>query len=225
MALRNSYPRFPHRGLRLITGPTVEPVVAAELRNFLKTDAATLGDSEADLLISQARNFLEEESGIAFNTQTWEVAFDTWPGHAEPWWDGVRELPVTELYSGPARAIELPRYPLIALTSVKTYSENSTETVVVVADTFNVDVVSRPGRMSLKQGLTWPIATREINAIVMQFTAGFGPLSTDIPAILRSAVLNLAGYYHDHQGECDMRQAAKMSGAMDMLSSYRVARL
>lgn len=219
MALRAIPPLFEHKGSRRVTAPALEPVQPEELRTFLKEDVSEFGDSEATRLIQMARNFIEELTGIAFIEQTWELLLDRWPGYGEPWWDGVREGHIGEL-RGKARPIELPRYPLISINAVTTYDISDAETVVPVAQTFNIDTVSRPGRMSLKAGQVWPVATRGFDAVRILYTAGFGDVAGDVPPVLRDAVLLTAAYYYNHRGECDMADAWKKSGAAPSVSLY-----
>lgn len=221
MALRPAIPQFTHRGNRRVSGPAAEPVTAAEFRTFVKADVGVVSDAEANSYITQAREFIEEIEGIAFVNETWRLSLDNWPGYIEPWWDGVREMAVTELTSGRPRVLYFPRYPLSSVSSVKTYDEASNETTVTINQVFDVDTESRPGRLGLKFGQTWPTATRPINAIQIDYVAGFGAAATDVPVGLRAAVLNLAGYYYEHRGECDMRTAYMKSGASDVLAAYR----
>jgi uncharacterized phiE125 gp8 family phage protein len=51
-----------------------------------------------------------------------------------------------------------------------------------------VDRVSRPGYVVPASGKAWP-ATREINAVVIDFTAGFGPDATSTPDCARLYIL------------------------------------
>jgi hypothetical protein len=219
MSLRQPAPTFDFRGHRLITAPAVEPVSADELRTMLKEDVSELGDSEAERLIASARQFVEEITGIALITQEWEMTLDRWPGYGEPWWDGVREGHVSQL-KGRAKPVTLPRYPLQSVDSVKTYDLGDTETTITVSTVFNVDLAARPGRMHLKAGQTWPIATRDFDAIHIGYTAGFGDAPADVPPVLRDAVLLLAAYHYNHRGECDMSEAWKKSGVAASASLY-----
>lgn len=219
MALRPPAPTFDFRAHRLVTAPAVEPVSADELRTMLKEDVSELGDSEAERLIASARQFIEELSGIALITQTWELVLDRWPGYGEPWWDGVREGHISEL-RGNAKPVALPRYPLQSVNAVSTFDLNDAETVVSVSAVFNIDLAARPGRMHLKAGQTWPIATRNFDAIRVRYTAGFGDAPADVPPVLRDAVLMLAAYHYNHRGECDMSEAWKKSGTASSVSLY-----
>lgn len=220
MSLRSNSPEFPHRGNRQITAPAIEPVTATELRTELRTDSTSMPDAEANGIIAQARNMIEEMSGLALINQTWRLTLDQWPGYIEPWWDGVRQTSVTELLGGRPRTITFPRYPLSAVSAVRTYNEAGTPTTQTIATYFIVDIESRPGRMGLKTGQLWPTASQAINAIQIDYVAGFGTAAADVPPVLRAAVLILAAYYYDHRGECDMRMAYAKSGAGDSVLAY-----
>lgn len=213
MALRPSVAQHPGRGNRLVTAPAVEPVTATELRTQLKRTGDELPDAEAETLITEARQFIEEYSGLALITQTWRLTMDGWPGYVEPWWDGVREMAISALATGNPITLVFPRYPLSAVSSVKTYDEDDAETVVSISSTFNIDTEQRPGRMRLKPGQVWPSATRGFNAVQIDYVAGFGAAAGNVPVSLRGAVLSLAAYYYDHRGECDMTEAFCKSGA------------
>lgn len=222
MAIRPPLTFFTDRGNRLVTAPAAEPVTAAELRTQLKRTGDELPDSEATLLIEEARQFIENYSGLALINQTWRLMLDAWPGYVEPWWDGVREMSITELSGGRPLTLEFPRYPLSSLTSVKTYDEADVETNVNISTTFNVDTERRPGRLGLKPGKTWPMATRGFNAVQIDYVAGFGSAASNVPASLRAAVLSLASYYYDHRGECDMTEAFAKSGSADLVRMHMI---
>lgn len=224
MALRHKTFLTDYRGHIRTVEPAAEPVLAEELRTFLKESFDVLQDTEAEFYIQQAREYLEELTGLAFITQTWQLALDKWPGYIEPWWDGVRELPVTELTAGRPRSLTLPRYPLQSISSVTTYDEAGTSATPSVATYFDIDTVSRPGRLSLKFGQQWPLATRPTNAITINYVAGFGDDLGDVPAVIRGAVLHMAGYLYQHRGECDMREAAAKSGATDLVGMFKTGR-
>ena len=223
MCLRPRVPSAQYRGHVLVTGPTVEPVSAAELRSFLVESADALPDAEANALIKEARNLIEEMTGIAFIQQDWRLALDHWPSGRGQWWDGVREGVISDLHGQPA-TLHLPRYPLQSVQSVTVYDGNGAASTVDVGVTFDVDVYQSPGRLSLKLGATWPIALRPTNAIEIVYRAGYGATSGTVPAILARAVKQVAAYLYSHKGDdCDMGDA--MAAAGTLLDAYRVARI
>jgi len=224
MSLRAPYPLHQHRGSVLVTAPTTEPVTAAELLLHVREDAANFRDALS--YVKDARQDIENRSGLAFLTQSWRVALDRWPTGGEAWWDGVRDGSINELYGAHAqRSIELPKWPLASITSVTVYDEDSTSTAVTVANVFDVDAYSRPGRMTLKRGATWPVALRASNAIEIVYVAGYTS-AANVPAPMKRAVKQLAAYLYSHRGDdCNPDEAYSASGAESIMASYKPARL
>jgi hypothetical protein len=223
MSLRPRVPSAQYRGHVLVTGPSVEPVTAAELRAFLVESEPSLPDGEADALIKEARNLIEEMTGIAFLRQDWRLALDHWPSGRGQWWDGAREGAISDLHGQPA-TLPMPRYPLISVQSVTVYDGNGASAVVDLGATFDVDVYQKPGRLALKLGATWPIALRPTNAIEIVYRAGFGDTAGTVPPVLARAVKQVAAYLYAHKGDdCDMGDALAAAGSL--LDAYKVTRL
>lgn len=215
-----------YRGHVQTTAPAAEPVTPTEMRSYLRETTSGLSDAAADDLIAEARELIENNTGLSLITQGWTLALDRWPnGSKEPWWDGVMQGAISELYNGQyATSLSMPRYPLQAVDSVTVYDEDSDATSVTVATTFDVDTYSTPGRMTLRSGKTWPVALRANNAIIIVYTSGYGDASTDVPAGLRRAVKQVAAYLHTHRGdECDMGDALAAAGSI--LDQYKVRRI
>lgn len=226
MSLRLPVHLYQYQGSELVTGPAIEPVTLEEMRQHLRIDDEDEHEYLLDL-ISEAREEIEQASGLTLINQTWRLAIDRWPAGRQEWWDGVREGHINQLY-GPNGSTDLflPKYPLVSVNSVKVYDEDSNESTVNIAQTFDVDAIQRPGRMSLKVGAAWPVALRASNAIVIEYTAGYGSASTDVPAPLRRAVKVLAAYLFSHRGDgCDPVEAMRMSGAAAVVNRYRTARI
>lgn len=223
MSLRAPLSLSQHRGLVIVTAATSEPVTAAELRAHVREEPETFPDAGA--YVTDARQDIENRSGLAFLTQTWRLALDRWPTSGEAWWDGVRDGSIADLYGTAQRSIEMPKWPLASITSVTVYDEASNATAVTVANMFDVDLYSRPGRMTLKRGQTWPVALRAANAIEIVFVAGY-PTAAGVPSPMKRAVKQLAAYNYAHSGDdCTPDEAYAASGAASILAQYKPARL
>lgn len=224
MALRPAIRLYQHRGNVRTVAPASEPVTAAELRDHLRETATSLPDADADALITSAREMIEENTGLALITQTWRLSRDDWPGGAaSPWWDGVRTGTLAEFHRGDLDVI-LPRYPLQSVSSVTTYADGGASTSVTVASVFDVDSYSKPGRMALRTGATWPTATRAANAIEVVYVSGYGASASDVPSALRRAVMQVAAALYAGRGDgCEVHNPLAAAGAL--LAQYRVARL
>jgi uncharacterized phiE125 gp8 family phage protein len=110
-------------GLQLIAAPSSEPVSLDEAKEHLRVDH---NDEDALILrlIKSARETAESLTGRAFVTQSWKLWRDGWPA---------------------ARAIEIPKPPLAAVTAVTAVSRSGTESVLS-SDAYIVDSASVPGR-------------------------------------------------------------------------------
>ena len=226
MSLRAAVPLYQFRGSVITSAPASEPVTAAELRTHLRTDSTELPDAEANALITDARTEIENMTGIAFITQSWRLSLDRWPAGGEAWWDGVREMSITELYNrNTYQSVALPRYPLSSVTSVTVYDEDSNSTAITVANVFDVDTYQTPGRMTLKRGQTWPVALRANDAIQIVYVAGYANAGA-VPSPMKRAVKQLAAFLYAHRGDdCDPSQAYEDSGAAGIMAQYKVARV
>jgi uncharacterized phiE125 gp8 family phage protein len=201
-------------------------VTASELRTHLRTDSTELPDAEANALITDARTEIENMTALAFITQSWRLALDRWPAGGEAWWDGVREMSITELYrTSTIQSITMPRWPLASITSITTYDEASAATSITVANVFDIDTYRTPGRITLKRGQTWPVALRASNAIEIVYVAGYANAAA-VPSPMKRAVKKLAAFLYAHRGDdCDPSQAYVDSGAQAIMAQYKVARI
>lgn len=225
MALRRARRIHDYRGNRLQTAPAAEPITLSELKTHLRIDGTT-EDGYLTALIEEARQEIEDATGIAFISQTWLLTLDRWPGAREEWWDGEREGHVDILYGGNRQnyaSVRLPRYPLEAIDGINVYDEDGNASAVTVANVFDVDTEQLRGRMTIKRGATWPIALRANNAIEITYEVGFGASATDVPAPLKRAVRQMAAYMYEHRGDgCEPKDAFTVSGAKNILDRYRV---
>ena len=222
MSLRPTVSLYQDRGHVIQAGPATEPVTADELRAQLVEGVAGLPDTEANDLIAQAREMIEEATGLALITQTWLLALDRWPSGQETWWDGMRQGAIADL-TGPRRELKLPRYPLQSITSVTVYDEAGNASAVTVANTFDVDTYRKPGRLTLKNGATWPVALRNSNAIEIVYVSGYGNAG-DVPAALKRAVKQAAAHLYTHRGD-DCCEVDALGAVTGILALYKVARL
>lgn len=224
MSLRPSISLHQHRGHVRTVAPVAEPVTADELRAQLAETTGGLPDTQAEALIAEARELIEEMTGLALMPQTWRLALDHWPAGQELWWDGTRQGAIGDMHApGSLRAVELPRYPLASITSVTVYDEASNPASVNVAATFDVDLYRRPGRMVLRSGATWPVALRGSNAIEVLYVAGYASAAA-VPALLKRAVKQVAAYLHSHYGD-DCQPEDALGAARGLLDAYTVKRL
>jgi len=223
MALRNPVNYRQYRGHQRVTGPDTEPVTADEVKEQLELDTSdTSIDTRLELYIAAAREQAEAVTGLALITQTWKLTLDHWPNAGEPWWDGVRQGAITDLYHhGRPSDILLPRYPLQSVDSVTADGDN-----VTVADTFIEDTQQQPGRLVIKRGAAWPVVLDNANGVEIEYTAGYGDNASDVHATIRLALIQMAAHMFEHRGDgCTSEDAYRKSGAKAMLDRYKAYEL
>lgn len=208
---------------RLKIGPGAEPVTVSELKTHLRI-SGTAEDVYLGNTLTAGRLQLENYLGIAFLPQTWQLTFDNWPSYqTENWWSGVREGPIT-MFDGGSREVSFPRFPLASITSITTYDEEDTPTDVTTSDLFYTDLESRPGRLRLKSGRTWPTATRNTAAIEILYVAGFADAAS-VPENWKHGLLLFASFLYQNRGDCPASYALVKSGAFSLFEASTQVRI
>jgi uncharacterized phiE125 gp8 family phage protein len=185
--------------LQLITPPLVEPVTLEDARLHLKVDTSD-DDALITRLITAARARAEWHTGRALNTQWWILWLDCWPQR------GV---------------IDIPLPPLQSVASITIYAPDDSASMLDPA-TYQVDAVSAPARLTLKSTVSRSDNLREIDAVAVAFTAGYGDVSDDIPAGFRAAILELIAFLYEHRGEAP---AELPIDVLALLSPFRLFHL
>lgn len=202
--------------LRIKTAPATEPISLAEAKLFLRIDDSS-EDALIETFIAAAREMAENFTLRAFITQTWIMNLDEIPsGMSSDFWDGtITGHAATAIRNGNS-AITIPRPPLRAINSLKTYNDANVSTVFPAAE-YDVDQNSEPGRMILRSGSSWPTDLRPGNGVEIEFEAGYGD-ATKVPKAIKMAIyMILAKVYECRGSGADMPEIAKK-----MLQPYRV---
>ncbi|MCH8157796.1 MAG: hypothetical protein IID18_08635, partial [Nitrospinae bacterium] len=124
----------------------------------------------------------------------------------------------------------------ISVNFLKTYDTASTA-ATFDASRYYVDSASEPGRIALNSGETWPAGPfREVNAVEIEFVAGYGAADTDILAIHREALAETVKYFYSLKtrqfegGESRLlleinSKAELPENVRQMLNPFRIQRL
>lgn len=193
----------------LMTGPVVEPVTVDEVKLSLRFPL-TSEDPLIAMDIAAGRLHVEQETGRQLLEATWVRSLEGFPA------DGL---------------IELPRPPLLAVESV-TYADGDVDVVVDPA-AYVVhaprDAYARRGWLRPVAGGTWPTVTRATGAVRVQYRAGYGPAATDVPDLLRVALLYVIGSFHQFRSEVQQEQHGAIVkiplGAASILRQFRYTAL
>jgi uncharacterized phiE125 gp8 family phage protein len=181
--------------------PAAEPVTIAEEKSHLRLQHASEDDLIAGL-IRAAREEVERATGMALIDQTWRLVLDRWPR-------GGRAA--------------LMSHPVRQVLSVTAYGTEGEASLVDPAD-YEVDTLSRPARIHFERR---PEPLRAMNGIEIDFSAGFGEAGTDVPDLLRRAILVLAAHWYEFRasyGPAD-QPVSYPPGYERMIAGYRDRRL
>jgi uncharacterized phiE125 gp8 family phage protein len=167
-------------GLVQSTGPGAEPVTLAEAKAQVHI-ATSAHDTLLTGLIVAARAHCEELTGRQFITATWDWYFNRFPG--------VRDFAV-------------PWPPLQSVTYIK-YIDTGGTLQTLATSVYELDIYSRPGRIALKYGQSWPSIRSDINAVQVRFVAGYGAAGSDVEARLQLLIKRLIAHLFEFPGVVD----------------------
>lgn len=151
--------------------PSAEPATLAQAKAHLRIDHSS-EDELLSGLIRAAREEVERAAGLALIQQSWRLVLDTWPRN------GV---------------VTIPLHPVREILSVTAYGRDG-EVSLVDPTSYRADTVSRPARIAVGAA---PTALRAMNGIEVDFAAGFGEAGTDVPDLLRRAMLLLVAHWYE----------------------------
>lgn len=147
------------------TEPATEPITVDELKTFARID----GDDEDTLLaeiITSVRKNIELYLGRSLIEQTFTLTMNYWP----------------------SMVVELPMAPLRSIVQVYTIDENGVETEYDSSSYYAITSTT-PGRLVLKSNSSFPVNdTRDYSGYAIEYKAGYGTLTTDVPSSILNAL-------------------------------------
>lgn len=129
-------------------------------------------------LITAAREYCEDFQNRAYITQTWEASWDSWPCHE------------IKLPKGKLQTVDLVSY------------KDSFGVVTELTDITDYVYSTRGilGRLTTAYGKTWPsFAPFPLDAIVVEFTCGYGDTAASVPAKVIQAMKMLVSHWYEHR--------------------------
>jgi uncharacterized phiE125 gp8 family phage protein len=150
---------------RQVSPPAVMAVTLADAKDTLRIDQDdTALDSQIAIWIAGIVAEAEHLAGRAFVNRPMRVTLDAFP-------DAIR-------LSAPTYSVE----------SVKFIDVSGQAQTLDPAD-FYEDKVSEPGYVVPATGKAWPATSARINAVTVDYTAGYGPDATTVPPTARLYIL------------------------------------
>lgn len=181
--------------------PAVEPVTLAEAKAHLRV-AHDAEDGLIAALIRAARDEVERATGLALITQNWRLVLDDWPQ---------------------SDTATIHRHPVTEILSVTTYGAEG-EAAVLDPDAYLLDPHERPARLHFSEK---PATHRVMNGIEIDFAAGFGEAGTDVPDLLKRAILVLVAHWYEFRADVEPRAqpVGYPAGYERLIAGYRSRRL
>ena len=158
------------------TAAVSEPVSLGRVKRSLGLDNVIDYDTTLQELIASASQAVSNDLGRALTTTTYTLYLDKWPG----------------------RIIQLPYPPLIAVDSIKYYADSDSTLTTYSSSNYTVATGGEPGLIALNESKDWPdLMDRGVNPIEIQFQAGYGADTDDVPPAIQAAVTMTAAYFFE----------------------------
>jgi len=181
------------------SGPAA--VTTADMKEYLRVTHS----NEDTLIASQVAAVtgkLEFWTDRSFTTQTWELLMDDFPS---------------------SDTIVLRKPPLQSITSIK-YIDTAGAEQTFAAANYEVDIKSKQGRIRLASGASWPSTKDVLNAVTIEFIAGYGQESK-VPAQIKAAIKLKVGDFYENRQEQVIGARTSISldeKSYDLLYDYRI---
>lgn len=204
--------------VNVVTEPTAEPVALADLKAYLRV-SITDDDDLITSLGKAARRLIERTYDCSLMQQTLELTLDrfpfldqlAWPsGYQWGWF--FQRIPMDKLVGveswAEREAIRLPRPPLQSVSSIDYTAMDGTSSSVDSAD-YVVDAKRSPGRVAPGFGKRWPFTQWTLNAVTVQYVAGYAS-AADVPDTYLTAIkLAVIQWYDNRRAAGDLPEAAR----------------
>jgi uncharacterized phiE125 gp8 family phage protein len=162
--------------LKQTSAPSVEPVVTADQKEWMRVDASD-EDTLIGNLAASSRAYFENATNRQLITATWQ-------------------LKMTDFPSG---EIVLPVSPLQSISSI-TYYDNTDTQQTWPSSEYDVDTASTPGRVRPSFNEDYPSDSRGgTDDIVITFIAGYGDAATDVPDGILTAIKLLGANWFENR--------------------------
>ena len=162
-------------GLTLITAPSVLPVSLDALKAWCGVEDNTW-DTVLTAQLKAACSYIGRQLGRSLGVATWTLTLDAFS-------DAI------ELSQGPVAGI---------VTGGFTYVDAAGAVQVVDPALYSIDLTSTPQWIVRNWDQSWPEVLNGVNAVAVQFTAGW--TAETLPDDLAAAVQMLAGAWYEDRG-------------------------
>lgn len=149
---------------QLITPPAALPVSMTAARLAVRADGTDM-DAAIQIHVAGIVAHVQHFTGRSIINQTWRLTLDLFPD-----------------------AIKLFNPPISSVSWIKFYDTNNVLQTLDPAD-YTVDTTSELGYIVPAPNKAWPATYDKINAVQVQYTAGYGSADTDTPDDIKMYIL------------------------------------
>lgn len=183
--------------LNLITAPTAEPLSLPEAKIHCRVTQSEDDEYLADLIVA-AREYVEMNipGGRQLVSATWDYIADRLPCGRE--------------------RLELPKPPLVSVTSVTCYDAANVSTVMPSSDYVVLAATSLPGAIQPASGAVWPATYCRDDAVSIRFVAGYGTASA-VPMRAKQAMRLLVAHWYDQREPATAGALSNVPHGVDQL--------
>ena len=178
--------------------PATEPVTLADAKAHLRVDG-TDEDAYITGLIGVARVAAEERLERTLVSTTWRLTLDGFPD-----------------------AVKLTMPPIVSVQSLTYWDATGVQQTLAPAD-YVLDAVSEPGYLVPAPGKAWPSTqSGRINAVTVDYTAGYGATAADVPPPIRHWILLAIGDLYAQRERSAERPVVAQNFADGLLDTYKM---
>jgi uncharacterized phiE125 gp8 family phage protein len=79
------------------------------------------------------------------------------------------------------------------------YSDTNGASQTVASSDYVVSTFDEPGRIALANGKSWPSTLEQINAVRVDYTAGYGATADTVPEAIKQAMRMLVSHWYENR--------------------------
>jgi uncharacterized phiE125 gp8 family phage protein len=107
--------------------------------------------------------------------------------------------------------------------SVKYIDTFGVEQTLVQNTDYVVDTYGIVGHVRPAYGVGWPTARDDFNTVKIRYTCGYGPAATDVPDLIREAIILMVGHWMNFQPAAESGSITRVPYAVrDLLDRFTV---
>lgn len=188
------------------SAPDALPVDLELVANYVRTDVSD-DVTEVESLIDFAVEFAEHFTERAMLNATYRYTLSGWPKTPNGY---------------TSRIIELPRSPLVSVTSVKYYDTNNT-LQTLSSSYYLVGTDFEPGCVYLQTDYDWPDLYTRPDAVQITFVAGAGTSVASVsPSLKRAMLLLCRAHFAGGNPNTNASPEDDMRAAVRLLNTQKV---